>query len=272
MPCTELCVPQTASLPHPPPRATYASAVVTHHDLVSPRVRHLGCAQPLNVYQRTITIQGKMTVSPNTHAQLFHVELWVETECVIRSRWDKEAPVFMKISSLDFLHLPFSLPPPTPSPSQPLGVSGGCVRLRPLQCELGVLHRADGSARVVQGETAVLAAVYGPAEVKASQELCDRSLQPQGSMKPLSYFFLCSSRAALELVVRPESGLSSPRERLLEQLVRSCCQASVQTHLHPHTAISIVLQVENNDGAVSSGLIVMIVMISILVLGYVHAF
>ena len=105
MPCTELCVPQIASLPHPPPRATYASAVVTHHDLVSPRVRHLGCAQPLNVYQRTITIQGKMTVSLNTHAQLFHVELWVETECLIRSRWDKEAPVFMKISSLDFFFI-----------------------------------------------------------------------------------------------------------------------------------------------------------------------
>ena len=131
------------------------------------------------------------------------------------------------------------------------------MRLRPLQCELGVLHRADGSARAVQGETAVLAAVYGPAEVKASQELCDRLVQPQGSMKPVSNSFLCSPRAALELVVRPESGLSSPRERLLEQLVRSCCQASVQTHLHPHTAISIVLQVENNDGAVSSGLIVM---------------
>lgn len=62
-------------------------------------------------------------------------------------------------------------------------------------------------------------------------------------------------RAALEVVVRPDSGLSSPRERLLEQLVRSCCQASVQAHLHPHTAISIVLQVENNNGAVSSRLI-----------------
>ena len=44
------------------------------------------------------------------------------------------------------------------------------VELQALQCDLGVLQRADGSARVVQGKTAVLCAVYGPAEVKASKE------------------------------------------------------------------------------------------------------
>ena len=54
--------------------------------------------------------------------------------------------------------------------------SGDFVRLRPLSCDLGVLKRADGSARVVQGGTSVLCAVYGPAEVKASQELSDRSV------------------------------------------------------------------------------------------------
>ena len=78
-------------------------------------------------------------------------------------------------------------------------------------------------------------------------------------MKPVQctvlLFSSSSHRAALEVVVRPDSGLSSPRQRLLEQLVRSCCHASVQAHLHPHTAISIVLQVENNDGAVSSRLV-----------------
>ena len=58
-------------------------------------------------------------------------------------------------------------------------------------------------------------------------------------------------RATLEVVVRPQSGLSSPRERLLEQLVGSCCNAALQSHIHPHTAISLVLQVENDDGAVS---------------------
>ena len=48
------------------------------------------------------------------------------------------------------------------------------MELRPLSCELGVLERADGSARVVQGGTSVLCAIYGPAEVKVSKEDCDK--------------------------------------------------------------------------------------------------
>ena len=48
------------------------------------------------------------------------------------------------------------------------------IHLRDMKCELGLLERADGSARVVQGTTSVLCAVYGPAEVKVSKELADR--------------------------------------------------------------------------------------------------
>ncbi len=48
------------------------------------------------------------------------------------------------------------------------------ARLRELSCELGVLERADGSARLLQGSTSVLCAVYGPTEVKLNREQCDR--------------------------------------------------------------------------------------------------
>lgn len=51
---------------------------------------------------------------------------------------------------------------------------GAGGELRALSCELGLLERADGSARVVQGATSVLCAVYGPAEVKISKEECDK--------------------------------------------------------------------------------------------------
>ena len=37
--------------------------------------------------------------------------------------------------------------------------------LRRLQCQLGVFSQADGSAYLEQGNTKVLAAVYGPHEV-----------------------------------------------------------------------------------------------------------
>lgn len=50
------------------------------------------------------------------------------------------------------------------------------VQLRAMTSEMGALRRANGSARVVQGQTAVLCAVYGPAEVKASRELYDRCI------------------------------------------------------------------------------------------------
>ena len=46
--------------------------------------------------------------------------------------------------------------------------------LRALSCELGLLERADGSARVSQGDSSVLCAIYGPAEVKISKEECDK--------------------------------------------------------------------------------------------------
>lgn len=47
------------------------------------------------------------------------------------------------------------------------------LHLRDLGCELGLLQRADGSARVSQGKTSVICAVYGPGEVKVNKEQCD---------------------------------------------------------------------------------------------------
>ena len=43
--------------------------------------------------------------------------------------------------------------------------------LRQIQCKLGVFSQADGSAYLEQGNTKVLAAVYGPHEVILSEFL-----------------------------------------------------------------------------------------------------
>ena len=56
----------------------------------------------------------------------------------------------------------------------PMAAGGNGVELRALSCELGLLERADGSARVLQGSTSVLCAIYGPAEVKISKEDCNK--------------------------------------------------------------------------------------------------
>ena len=73
--------------------------------------------------------------------------------------------------------------------------------------------------------------MYGPVEVRAARELSDR--------------------AAVEVVVRGETGLPTGRERQLEQLLAGCCTECVMGELHPHTALSITVQVETNDGSVS---------------------
>lgn len=72
--------------------------------------------------------------------------------------------------------------------------------------------------------------VYGPVEVRAARERCDR--------------------AVLEVVVRGETGLPTGRERQLEQLLAGCCAECIRVELHPHTAISVTVQVESNDGSV----------------------
>ncbi|NXB45930.1 EXOS5 protein, partial [Leucopsar rothschildi] len=103
-------------------------------------------------------------------------------------------------------------------------------RLRPFSCELGLLSRPDGSATFLQGDTSVLAGLYGPAEARISKELPDR--------------------AALEVLLRPKVGLPGVLERSREQLLRQTCEAVVLGVLHPRTAISLVLQVLSDAGSV----------------------
>ena len=65
-------------------------------------------------------------------------------------------------------------PPRGNSNAYTMEVDDIVLALRPMQSELSVLQRADGSARVQHGGTSVLCAVYGPADVKASKERCDK--------------------------------------------------------------------------------------------------
>ncbi|NXI43062.1 EXOS5 protein, partial [Galbula dea] len=82
------------------------------------------------------------------------------------------------------------------------------------------------------GDTSVLAALYGPAEAKATRELPDR--------------------AALDVLLRPKIGLPGVGERSREQLVRQTCEAVLLGALHPRTAITLVLQVLSDSGSLLS--------------------
>lgn len=69
-------------------------------------------------------------------------------------------------------------------------------QLRTLSVELGVLNRADGSVKYTQGDSSVLVAVYGPAEVKPKFERPDR--------------------ATIDVVFKPRSGL--PGTHIVDQV------------------------------------------------------
>ena len=64
----------------------------------------------------------------------------------------------------------------------------------------------------------------------------------------------------MDVLVSPACGMSGTSERQLEKIVSSTCEACILTSLHPHTAISITLQIEHNAGAVSQYLAVIVVM------------
>lgn len=103
------------------------------------------------------------------------------------------------------------------------------LQIRQLESELGLLSRADGSARFSMGETSVLVAVYGPADVKESKELYDR--------------------ATVDVLVKPKSGLPGYHDKGLENAIHSAVVAVLLTQLHPRTCITIVVQIMHNGGS-----------------------
>lgn len=101
-------------------------------------------------------------------------------------------------------------------------------QLRPLVCSRGLLHRADGSARWSQENTAVLAAVYGPKAISGWRE------NPE--------------RAILEVLWKPKTGIAGTSEKEAEFVLKRTLEHIVLTAMHPNTAISVIIQVLNDDG------------------------
>lgn len=101
-------------------------------------------------------------------------------------------------------------------------------QIRPLAAEQGILNRADGSARFVQGNTSVLAAVYGPAPTKvprlerADGATVDVSFKSENAMVNSAHTQSDPERAALL------------RRSLEEVVLRS---------RYPRTVVSVVIQV-----------------------------
>ncbi|XP_077285232.1 exosome complex component Rrp46 [Arctopsyche grandis] len=107
--------------------------------------------------------------------------------------------------------------------------------LREIQCELNVLSRPDGSAIFSQGNTVVVAAVYGPVECK----ILNSDIY----------------KATVEVYFGTKSGQTSVRERLRESMVRQTCESALLVSLHPRDAVSINIQeMQDSGGLIATSL------------------
>ncbi|CAI0442745.1 unnamed protein product [Linum tenue] len=102
-------------------------------------------------------------------------------------------------------------------------------QLRPLKCSRNILHRAHGSASWSQGETKVLAAVYGP---KAGTK---KNEDPE--------------KACIEVIWKPKTGQIGKAEKECEMIMKKTIQSICLLTINPNTTTSVIVQVVNDDGA-----------------------
>lgn len=106
------------------------------------------------------------------------------------------------------------------------------MELRPLHCEFSVLQRADGSCRLKQGNTEVLAAIFGPTEPRGVGRKEDMN------------------KAALKVLVYPCVGNPNPETTTLQYFLQNTFQEVILLALHPRTQIQIVVHILSDDGSV----------------------
>merc|ERR1711881_582768 len=113
--------------------------------------------------------------------------------------------------------------------------------LRRVRCKLGVFTQADGSSYLEQGNTKVLAAIYGPHEPAPnmkSQVLHDKCF--------INCEFSQASFCSAERKHRPRG---DRRGQDISAHIKQTFEASVHRSLYPRSQIDIYLQVLQTDGS-----------------------
>ncbi|XP_003696793.1 exosome complex component RRP46 [Apis florea] len=100
--------------------------------------------------------------------------------------------------------------------------------LRPMNCELNQLSMPDGSAMLMQGNTAVVAGIYGPIEAKPQKMIYDK--------------------ASIEVSYIPVKGPAKIDDRMTEMYIKETCEAAIIVTFHPATAICINIQEMEDSG------------------------
>lgn len=110
--------------------------------------------------------------------------------------------------------------------------------LRKLTCKLGVLNQADGSAFLEQGNTKILASVYGPHDMnRRSQALHDRA------------FINCQfSMATFSTSERRRQPRGDRRSVEVSLALKGIFEEAILIELFPQSMIDIYVQVLQSDG------------------------
>nr|CAG4645743.1 EOG090X0BHT [Lynceus sp. MCZ IZ 141354] len=115
--------------------------------------------------------------------------------------------------------------------------------LRQIQCSMGVFSQADGSAYLEQGNTKVLAAVYGPHEIRGSKS---KALHDQVLV---NCQFSMATFSTGERKTRPRGDRKSQE---MSNHLKSTFEAVIKTELYPRSQIDIFVEVLQADGGVYS--------------------
>ncbi|XP_077983385.1 exosome complex component RRP41-like [Glandiceps talaboti] len=111
--------------------------------------------------------------------------------------------------------------------------------LRKIRCRMGVFQQADGSAYIEQGNTKVLATVYGPHEITGgrSKALHDKVL--------INCQYSMATFSTGERKRRPKG---DRRSQEMSVNLKRTFDAAILTHLYPRSQIDIYVQILQSDG------------------------
>jgi exosome complex component RRP41 len=113
--------------------------------------------------------------------------------------------------------------------------------IRKISCSLGVFEQADGSAYLELGNTRVLAAVYGPHEIRTSRST--RNLHDR------AYINCQYSMATFSTGERKRRPRGDYRAAEISSNLREIFDTAILTELYPHSQIDIFLEVLQSDGS-----------------------
>eukprot|EP00471_Norrisiella_sphaerica_P009332 CAMPEP_0184501750 /NCGR_PEP_ID=MMETSP0113_2-20130426/48470_1 /TAXON_ID=91329 /ORGANISM="Norrisiella sphaerica, Strain BC52" /LENGTH=244 /DNA_ID=CAMNT_0026890627 /DNA_START=18 /DNA_END=752 /DNA_ORIENTATION=+ len=110
--------------------------------------------------------------------------------------------------------------------------------IRRVSSKLGLFSHADGSASIEQGNTKIIASVYGPREAKRrSEALHDRA------------FVTCEyTTAPFATNERKQRRKADRRLKEISLELKNIFESIISTHLYPRSQISLFVQVLQSDG------------------------